>query len=127
MSYFADDESYDKLRDMFGPAAIDYQIRQAIDLCRKCLPENNHTVDELEHQFRLCVDRALRAFRERFINCPHCGHEHEYDYYPNCRRNFGGALYPETQTAQELADTDALIEKIHNAFADVRLDAGMPG
>lgn len=62
----SDDESFVKLRKLFGPAQIDQQIRQAIHCCWMRLPENRRNIDELERQIRRLVDRALRDVREVF-------------------------------------------------------------
>ncbi len=48
----------------------------------------------------------------------------EWDYCPQCNRNFGGAAYPETQTSEELKDIKAVIDAIERAFANVRLERG---
>lgn len=68
MAYFdaSDEGSVDKMRDMFGPAQIDQQIRQAIHFCWMGLPKEKRNVDELERQIRRLVDRALRDVREDF-------------------------------------------------------------
>ena len=68
MAFFdaSDDDSLDKMRDMFGPAQIDQQIRQAIHFCWLGLPKDKRNVDELERQIRRLVDRALRDVREDF-------------------------------------------------------------
>lgn len=68
MAYFSgkspdDDESF---REMFGPAQIDVQVRQAIHFCWMGLPKAKRNVDELERQIRRLVDRALRDVREDF-------------------------------------------------------------
>jgi hypothetical protein len=57
------------------------------------------------------------------MNCRHCDMpwDAEYEYCPLCQRNYGGAKYPETQTAEELHDVEELIQQIHRAFADVTL------
>lgn len=56
----------DQMRDMFGPAQIDQQIRQAIQFCWMGLPKDKRNVDELERQIRRLVDRAIRDLREDF-------------------------------------------------------------
>ena len=61
-----DDDSMDKMRDMFGPAQIDQQIRQAVHFCWMGLPKDKRNVDELERQIRRLVDRAMRDVREDF-------------------------------------------------------------
>ena len=61
-----DDNAMDKMRDMFGPAQIDQQVRQAIHFCWMSLPKDKRNVDELERQIRRLVDRALKDVREDF-------------------------------------------------------------
>ena len=61
-----DDDAMDKMRDMFGPAQIDQQVRQAIHFCWMSLPKDKRNVDELERQIRRLVDRALKDVREDF-------------------------------------------------------------
>ena len=61
-----DDDSMDKMRDMFGPAQVDQQIRQAVHFCWMGLPKDKRNVDELERQIRRLVDRAMRDVREDF-------------------------------------------------------------
>ena len=61
-----DDDAMDKMRDMFGPAQIDQQVRQAIHFCWMSLPKEKRNVDELERQIRRLVDRALKDVREDF-------------------------------------------------------------
>ena len=61
-----DDNAMDKMRDMFGPAQIDQQVRQAIHFCWMSLPKEKRNVDELERQIRRLVDRALKDVREDF-------------------------------------------------------------
>ncbi len=62
----SDEESFDQMRDMFGPSQIDQQIRQAIHFCWMGLPKDKRNVDELERQIRRLVDRALRDVHEDF-------------------------------------------------------------
>ncbi len=68
MAYFddSDEGSFDKMREMFGPAQIDQQIRQAIHFCWMGLPKDKRNVDELERQIRRLVERAIRDVREDF-------------------------------------------------------------
>ena len=61
-----DDDAMDKMRDMFGPAQIDQQVRQASHFCWMSLPKEKRNVDELERQIRRLVDRALKDVREDF-------------------------------------------------------------
>ena len=60
--------------------------------------------------------------------CPHCGapwEEGTTEYCERCDRNYAGALYPETQTAEELRDTEQMIEQIRRAFEGVTRGNGM--
>jgi hypothetical protein len=61
------------------------------------------------------------------LRCRHCGApwQYEWEYCPQCSRNYGGALYPETQTAEEIRDSAELIRRIHAAFDDVALGDGL--
>ncbi len=61
-----DDDSMDRMREMFGPVQIDQQIRQAVQFCWMGLPKDKRNIDELERQIRRLVDRALRDAREDF-------------------------------------------------------------
>ncbi len=54
----------DRMAEMFGPAQIDHQVRQAIQFCWMGLPKERRTVAEVETQIRRLVERALRDFRE---------------------------------------------------------------
>jgi hypothetical protein len=60
------------------------------------------------------------------MKCRHCNAawDVEWEYCPQCQRNFGGAVYPEKQTPEELRDIAALAEMIEQAFAGVRLEGG---
>jgi hypothetical protein len=67
----------------------------------------------------------MNIFGDEIMHCRHCGTLWEvggWEYCPECHRNSGGAVYPATQTEQELRDIDILIQQIHTAFADVTLD-----
>ena len=61
-----------------------------------------------------------------FMKCRHCGSPWEYvwEFCPQCRRNYGGARYPSTQTDEELRDIQSLIQQIHEAFAEVAIGGG---
>lgn len=59
-----DDESLDKMRDLFGPVHIDQLIRQAIQACWMLLPRGKRNVDETERHIRRMVDRAFKDMRE---------------------------------------------------------------
>lgn len=61
-----DDDGPDmaKFGEMFGPAQVDLQIRQAIQFCWMGLPPDKKNPDELERQIRRIVDRAIRDLRE---------------------------------------------------------------
>lgn len=60
------------------------------------------------------------------MKCRHCDFPWEYDweYCPQCDRNYGGAKYPATQTETELSDIERLIQQIQGAFAEVVLGGG---
>ena len=60
------------------------------------------------------------------MNCRHCNlpWETEYEYCPDCNRNFGGAVYPNFDTPNEVANTNELIAYIQEAFHGVRLGNG---
>ncbi|WP_165246939.1 DUF6714 family protein [Paludisphaera soli] len=60
------------------------------------------------------------------MQCRHCGVPWEYDweYCPECNRNYGGAVYPATQTDEELRDVAELIRRIREAFAGVSRGEG---
>ncbi len=60
------------------------------------------------------------------MRCRHCNAPWalEWEYCPECHRNYGGAVYPEKQTARECADVDHLIAVITAAFHGVKLDGG---
>ncbi len=53
-----------RMADLFGPLHIDQTIRQAIQCCWMCLPQERRTCEELERQVRRIVDRAFKDFRE---------------------------------------------------------------
>lgn len=54
----------DKMRQWMGPGQVDQSIRHAIHFCWMSLPEDKRTVEEVEHQIRRLVDRALENLRE---------------------------------------------------------------
>ncbi|WP_404304939.1 DUF6714 family protein [Neorhodopirellula lusitana] len=60
------------------------------------------------------------------MNCRHCNTawECEWEYCPECQRNFGGAIYPKQQTPEELAEIDQLIRLIRQAFDGNQLGDG---
>ena len=58
------EDAVERMAEMFGPAQIDHQIRQAIQFCWMGLPKQRRSVEEVEVQIRRIVDRALRDFRE---------------------------------------------------------------
>ena len=59
-----DEESFDKMRDLFSPAQVDQSVRQALQLCWMMLPQDKRNIDELERRFCRIVDRALENLRE---------------------------------------------------------------
>jgi hypothetical protein len=58
------DDASERMGEIFGPLAIDREIRQAIQFCWMGLPKERRSVEEVELQIRRIVDRALRDFRE---------------------------------------------------------------
>lgn len=67
MAYFQIGEGEDpneRMAEMFGPAQIDQQIREAIQFCWMGLPKERRSVSEVESQVRRIVERALHDFRE---------------------------------------------------------------
>jgi hypothetical protein len=73
------------------------------------------------------VDSMAGGWEEEAAKCPHCGAEWEclMDYCPACHRNYGGAVYPATQTEQERQDIAQLVGQIHRAFDHVVLGGGL--
>ena len=59
-----DEESFDNMREFFGPAQVDQSVRQALHMCWMMLPKDKRNAEELERQFRRIVDRALKDMRE---------------------------------------------------------------
>ena len=51
-------------RKLVGPGAVDQMVRQALQVCWMVLPESANKLDQVEHEFRRIVDRALRDQRE---------------------------------------------------------------
>ncbi len=60
------------------------------------------------------------------LACRHCHApwEYEWEYCPQCERNYGGARYPATQTDAELRAIESLIALIRHTFSEVRLGKG---
>jgi hypothetical protein len=60
------------------------------------------------------------------MHCRHCNAPWEFDweYCPECHRNYGGAVYPESQTNAEATEIGRLIALITEAFRDVQLEDG---
>ena len=60
------------------------------------------------------------------MRCRHCHAQwtHDWEYCPECNRNYGGAVCPATQTSEEIEETTALIAIIHRVFAGVQLEGG---
>jgi len=52
------------MRDMFGPQAVDQQIRQAISTCWMMLPEQQRNVAAVGAEIRRIVDRALKDLND---------------------------------------------------------------
>jgi hypothetical protein len=60
------------------------------------------------------------------MRCPHCNTDcgRPWEYCPHCRRNYGGAIYPDKQTAQEVAEIERIANVITDAFCDIQLEGG---
>ncbi len=52
------------MRDMFGPHAVDQQIRQAVSFCWQMLPEQRRSTDAVAAEIRRIVERALKDLKE---------------------------------------------------------------
>ncbi len=52
------------MRTMYGPQAVDQQIRQAIHTCWMLLPDDQRSPELLEAEIRRVVERALANFKE---------------------------------------------------------------
>ena len=52
------------MRDMFGPGAVDQQVRAALSTCWMMFPEGERTPANVEREFRRIVDRALASLAE---------------------------------------------------------------
>ena len=52
------------LGQMFGRGHVDQSIRQAVQACWMALPKSRRTVNEVEHQIRRLMERALKDLRE---------------------------------------------------------------
>ena len=50
--------------EMFGPDAVDTQIRHAITLCWMLLPKEKRTVATVKDEIRRLVERALANLEE---------------------------------------------------------------
>ena len=52
------------------------------------------------------------------MRCRHCGAawDLEYEYCPQCDRNYSGAVYPAQHTAQEIEDAARVAKEIRDAF-----------
>jgi hypothetical protein len=57
-------DAAERMAEMFGPAQVDTTIRHAVEYCWMSLPKDKRSVDELDHQVRRIVERALKDFRE---------------------------------------------------------------
>jgi hypothetical protein len=54
----------DAMREMFGPGAVDQQIRAAISTCWTMLPRDKRTPEAVATEVRRIVERALTNLRE---------------------------------------------------------------
>jgi hypothetical protein len=52
------------MREMFGPGAVDQQIRAAISTCWTILPKDKRTPDVVAAEIRRIVERALRNLKD---------------------------------------------------------------
>ena len=52
------------MREMFGPAGVDQQIRQAISTCWMMLPEGKRNSEAVATEIRRIVERALNNLSE---------------------------------------------------------------
>ena len=59
-----DEDTAEKMAEIFGPGQVDQTIRQAIHFCWMALPKDRKNPQELEKQVRRIVDRALKDFHE---------------------------------------------------------------
>jgi hypothetical protein len=59
-----DEESFDKMRELFNPSQVSQSVNQALQMCWMMLPKDKRNTDELERQFRRIVDRVLKDMRE---------------------------------------------------------------
>ena len=59
-----DEDSFDKMRQMFSPAAVDQVVRNALQMCWMMQPKDKRNFDEVARQFRRIVDRALKDLGE---------------------------------------------------------------
>src|SRR5690606_5372169 len=61
------------------------------------------------------------------MRCRHCGAawDLEYEYCPQCDRNYSGAVYPAQHTAQEIEDAARVAKEIRDAFQSVSLGDGL--
>jgi hypothetical protein len=64
--------------------------------------------------------------KEEMLSCRHCHTSWKYDweYCPECNRNYGGAVYPSTQTDEEVSEVKTLISEICEAFDGTTLADG---
>jgi hypothetical protein len=53
-----------RMREAFGPTAVDNAIRQAVSLCWMFLPEDKRNMEEVEQQLRRLLDRAIENAKE---------------------------------------------------------------
>lgn len=97
-------------------------------------PDKNPTSRSLgeimDEMSRTAVENGLTLEKLDEILAPTpCRHCHafwdtEWEYCPECQLNYAGAKYPAVVTDKELAEAEALVAEIRQAFDGVRLDGG---
>ena len=59
-----EDESFEKMRKMFGPGQVETSVRQAVSMCWMSLAPEKKNIDEVERQIRRILDRVFKGLRE---------------------------------------------------------------
>jgi hypothetical protein len=59
-----DEDSANKMAEVFGPGQIDQSIRHAVQFCWMALPKDRRTLEEWEEQIRRIFERAVRDFKD---------------------------------------------------------------
>jgi hypothetical protein len=60
----SEEDPKDAMREMFGPAAVDQQIRAAISTCWTLLPKERRSPDNVATEARRIFERALTNFKD---------------------------------------------------------------